>query len=147
MAQLTRQSKAVLCGMGQSERGRVAMRTSSSFFRRWLLVPSIMVCIHSALVVLVAVSVATSSDSEAVMAWYLPYCIDYPAVLLLKALQIQIEERQLPIFFLTLGVIYWGAIGILIQSAWRWRTSSSIPISVLPPYGTSPPRRFGPEIQ
>ena len=95
------------------------MHTSSSVFRRWLLLPTILVCIHSALVLLLAVSVATSSDSEAMMAWFLPYYIDYPASLLVRVFEMT-ADWQMPIFFFILGVIYWGGIGILLQSVWRW---------------------------
>jgi hypothetical protein len=73
------------------------------------------------LVVFLAVSVATSTDSEAVMAWFLPYYIDFPASLLLRTFEMH-SDWQIPIFFLILGVIYWGTIGILLQSAWRWLT-------------------------
>jgi hypothetical protein len=95
------------------------MRTSPSVFRRWLLLPTILVCIHSGLVALLAVSVATSSDSEAMMAWFLPYYIDYPASLLVRVFEMT-SDWQMPIFFFILGVVYWGTIGILLQSVWRW---------------------------
>ena len=94
------------------------MRTSHSVFRRWLLLPTILVCIHSTLVVLLAISVATSRDTEAVMAWILPFYMDYPASLLMHVFDMT-SDSQLPVFFFILGVAYWGTIGILIQSVWR----------------------------
>ncbi len=88
-------------------------------FRRWLLLPIILVCTHSALVVLLAIAVAMSADTEAAMAWILPYYIDYPASLLVSVFGMT-SDSQLPVFFFFLGVVYWGAIGILIQSVWGW---------------------------
>jgi hypothetical protein len=97
------------------------MQSPVSALRRWLLLPVVLVCIHSTLVAVIAVSVATSTDSEAVMAWFLPYYIDYPASLLVHIFDLT-ADWQTPVFFLILGVLYWGIIGTMIQSVWRWLT-------------------------
>jgi hypothetical protein len=100
------------------------MHTTRSIFLRWFLLPTILVGLHTALIALTTISVAISSDTEAVMAWILPYYIDYPASQLIQTFDMTSESQQ-PIFYLILGVVYWGFVGILLQSAWklyaRWR--------------------------
>jgi hypothetical protein len=100
------------------------MHNSRSTFLRWWLLPTILVGLHTALIVFISISVALSSDTEAVMVWIIPYYLNYPASELIRTFDMTSEFQQ-PVFYLTLGLVYWGSVGILIQSAWRlflrWR--------------------------
>lgn len=95
------------------------MLARRSVFRRWLLLPAVLVCLHSALVGFIAIAVATSSDSEAVMGWILPYYLDLPSSLLIARFNIA-SDSDIPVRFFVIGLFHWGIIGLLIQFAWRW---------------------------
>ena len=81
--------------------------------------PTILVGLHTALIALISIAVANSSDTEAVMAWIFPYYLDYPASQLIRFFGMTSDAEQ-PVFYFILGFVYWGLIGILIQSTWRW---------------------------
>jgi hypothetical protein len=85
--------------------------------RKWWLLPAVLIAVHSGLILLLTVSIASSPDSEASMGWILPYYIDFPASYLGEVCGIN-SNWQVPIFFLALGILYWGLIGIAIQAGW-----------------------------
>ncbi len=94
------------------------MQTPKPFVRRWLLLPLVLICVHTAMVVLIAVAIATSPDPQAGMAWVLPYCTDCPASLLARAL-VATSDWHPVVIWLIVGGVYWGIIGAIIQSLWR----------------------------
>ena len=87
----------------------------SAIFRQWFLLPLVLICIHSAMVALVAVAISTSPDPEAGMAWVLPFYADFPASLLIRAM----PHGNAMVLFLIVGGVYWGIIGAIIQFLWR----------------------------
>ena len=91
------------------------MQTPESSFRQWFLLPLVLICIHSAMVALVAVAISTSPDPEAGMAWVLPFYADFPASLLIRAM----PHGNAMVLFLIVGGVYWGIIGAIIQFLWR----------------------------
>ena len=92
------------------------MQTRQSLVRKRFLLPVVLICAHSAMVVLVAVAISKSPDPEAGMAWVLPYCADFPASLLIRVF---FPVLGGPVSFLVVGGVYWGIIGVIIQSLWR----------------------------
>ena len=87
-----------------------------SAFRKWFLLSAVLVCVHGALVMLIALMVATTRDPEGGMLWYLAYMVDYPASRLVDGV---ISDTNSMTCFLLVGTPYWGLIGLVPQSAWR----------------------------
>ena len=85
------------------------------------MVPSVLIGLHTALIAYATIAVAVSSDGETAMVWLFPYYIDYPVSQLIRFFDIadMVSEWELPVFYFVLGIVYWGLIGIIIQSVWR----------------------------
>ena len=98
------------------------METTRSTFRRWFLLPGILVSLHSAIVLWAGWSVASSPDAETGLVWLIPYYLDYPASLLLLTfgMSLNLGAPVLTAFFFVLGLLYWGIMGSLIQALWRF---------------------------
>jgi hypothetical protein len=85
---------------------------------RQLSLPLFLICVHSALLILLGFSISTSRDPEAAMAWVLPYYLDFPTSLLNSAF-VPMSDLQATVFFLIAGGVQWIIIGAIIQSLWR----------------------------
>jgi len=92
-----------------------------STFRRWFLLPAVLVGLHTLLVVTAAAVGGFGYDrsGHAFISgpmWVLFCILDFPdSWLLLK--QSSLEPS---VFFLCLGIIHWGLIGLVVQVGWRW---------------------------
>src|SRR5215472_13546268 len=82
--------------------------------RPWFLLPMMLVGVHTVLVVVAPLGGGGTHADTAGLVWVLFYYLDYPASLLMPVTDVQPE-----IFFLLLGIVYWGSIGFLIQAAWN----------------------------
>jgi hypothetical protein len=100
---------------------RHQMSHANSIFRRWFFLPAVLVVLHTALVLAAfgAGGFAHDRYGHAGISghvWVLFAIIDYPGSWLVWR-ESQIEPQ---IFFLILGMIHWGLIGLLIQAGLRW---------------------------
>jgi hypothetical protein len=93
------------------------MSPPKSTFRRRFLLATILAGLHTALVVYIVIDSIGYHGEWGGFTWFLPYLIDYPASLLGQF--VATTHGSEPIFFLILGVVYWGSIGFLIQAGWR----------------------------
>src|SRR5689334_18290048 len=92
------------------------MSHTTSTFRRWFLLPVILVAVHTGIVLAVIGTGRLGHTFIAGPAWVLFGIIDYPGSWLFW----KQSSIQPPAFFLCLGIIHWGLIGLVIQAAWRW---------------------------
>ena len=97
------------------------MSHAQSTFRRWFLLPAILVGFHTLLVVAVLAAggfVADRSGHEGIdgHVYILFSILDYPGSWLLWRQSILGPF----VFFLCSGIIHWGVIGLVIQASWRW---------------------------
>jgi|ERR1051325_4289387 hypothetical protein len=91
--------------------------SSPSTFRRRFLFATILAGLHTALIVWVIIDSIGYHGEWAGFTWVVPYLIDFPASLLWSAFAL--KQGREPIFFLILGIVYWGLIGFLVQAGWR----------------------------
>ena len=97
-----------------------SMSQPQSTFRRRFLLSTILAGLHTALVIVAPLGGGDGHEGMGGFVWLLFYYLDFPASLLLAVFEIQPE-----IFFLLIGIVYWGLVGFLIQSGWRWLSRSA----------------------
>jgi hypothetical protein len=90
-------------------------------FRRWFLLPVVLVGVHTLMVISALAACGFVHDRYghpgiSGTIFDLFAILDYPGPRLLWK-QSVLEPS---IFFLCLGTVHWGIIGLLIQAAWRW---------------------------
>ncbi|MDI1250155.1 MAG: hypothetical protein PSV13_14930 [Lacunisphaera sp.] len=94
-------------------------------FRRRYLLATALAGLHTALIIFILLASLGPQGERSGYVWLLPYLIDYPASQLGRAFAI--PPRGAPIFFLILGIVYWGLIGFLIQTVWNRYAKSRAP--------------------
>jgi hypothetical protein len=95
------------------------MSQQSSTFRRWFLLPTVLVSVHTALVIMANLERQFGSHSRLeAIPWFLLYYIDCAACLLRRDFTTVAAEA--PVLFCVLGLLFWGSVGFLLQSCWRW---------------------------
>ena len=83
-------------------------------FRPWLLLPMILIGVHTGLVMTAMGTNMIGRDFIHGYAWVLFGIIDFPSSWLLWKTKIEPW-----IFFLMLGIIHWGLVGILLRAGWK----------------------------
>lgn len=111
-------STSAPAGSGGCARTLVQKMTTAKKHPRRLLLGLVLAGIHSALFVLIAVLVASSSDGEAGMAYYIFFWLDYPIA---QIYTIGLSGSPMGSIFI-LGGLLWFAYGWILQSLILVRT-------------------------
>ena len=75
--------------------------------------------IHTLMVVALFFMINTSTDGEALMAWYFPDIIDRPTSLLATLVIHEDDNLIYAVTYLWIGILHWGIIGYILQSIVR----------------------------
>jgi hypothetical protein len=105
------------------------MLSPRAFFRRWP-IASIMLCVHTVLLLLFTAGYATSHDPNRGFLWQLPYGADMPSSLLAtRVAGLTADATTLCIAFGIAGGIQWAGIGVALDLMRRRfsKTSSARP--------------------